>query len=145
MSSPLRRVPILDELNRGFWTAGRDHELRLRRCTNCRFWAHPPRPVCPRCWGRDLPWEATSGTATLYSYTINHKAWNPDVPVPYVIGMVELPEQAALRLTTNIVHCAPDDLVIGMPLRVAFEQQGEHFVPLFEPASLGKRPTIVAP
>ena len=24
MSLPLRRVPILDELNRGFWTAGRE-------------------------------------------------------------------------------------------------------------------------
>ncbi len=140
MSSPLRRVPILDELNRGFWTAGSDGVLRLRRCQRCRYWVHPPRPICPRCWQRDLPWEPTSGRATLYTYTINRRMWNPDVAVPYVIAMVELPEQAGLRLTTNIVNCAAEDLYIGLPLRVTFEQQGEHFVPLFEPGTIGRTP-----
>jgi len=140
MSPPLRRVPFLDELNTGFWTGGRDDELRLRHCSRCGYWVHPPRPVCPRCWARDLPWEATSGSGTLYTYTVNRKVWNPDVPVPYVIGMVELPEQAGLRLTTDIVHCQEDEVRIGMPLRVVFERQGEHFVPLFEPDRLGHTP-----
>ena len=139
MSSPRRRVPILDELNRGFWTAGSDGELRLRRCPRCRYWVHPPRPICPRCWQRDLPWEATSGAARLYTYTLNRKVWNPDVDVPYVIAMVELAEQAGLRLTTNIVNCAAEDLSIGMPLRVRFEQQGEHYVRSSSPAQLGVR------
>jgi uncharacterized OB-fold protein len=145
MSPPARRVPVLDDLNREFWTAGRDDTLRIRRCANCQFWLHPPRPMCPKCWGRDLVWEATSGTGTLYSFTVNHKAWNPDLPVPYVIGMVELTEQVGLRLTTNIVHCGSDELVLGMPLRVVFERQGEIFIPLFEPLDLGVRPTTVAP
>jgi uncharacterized OB-fold protein len=101
---------------------------------------YPPRPICPRCWQRDLPWEAATGTATLYSYTVNYKAWNPDVPVPYVIGMVELTEQAGLRLNTNIVNCDTGDVHIGMPLRVTFEQHGEHFVPLFEPDIIGHTP-----
>lgn len=130
---PARLVPTLHDLNRGFWTGGREHELRIRRCQRCGFWAHPPTLVCPKCWHRDLRWEATAGTATLYTFTLNHKAWNPDVPVPYVIAIVELPEQAALRLTTNIVNGAPEDLHIGMPLRVTFEQHGELFIPLFEP------------
>ena len=140
MPLPLRRVPTLDESNRGFWTAGRDGTLRLRRCGSCGFWVHPPRPICPKCWHRDLPWEATSGTAALYSYTVNRKPWNPDVDVPYVVGMVEMPEQVGLRLTTNIVRCAVADLYIGMPLRVVFEQQGEHFIPLFEPDKFGHMP-----
>jgi uncharacterized OB-fold protein len=140
MSSPSRKVPMLEELNRGFWTGGRHNQLQLRRCANCGFWVHPPRPVCPRCWGRELPWQATSGRATLYTFTINHKAWNPEVPTPYVIGMVELAEQAGLRLSTNIVNCAPEEVHIGMPLRVLFEPQGEHFVPLFEPDMFGHMP-----
>ena len=53
------------------------------------------------------------------------------------IGIVELPEQADLRLTTNIVNCAHEDLVIGMPMRVTFEihADGEDVIaiPLFEP------------
>jgi uncharacterized OB-fold protein len=78
--------------------------------------------------------------ATLYTYTVNHKVWNPDVRVPYVIGMVELMEQAGLRLTTDIVNCDAGDVYIGMPLRVTFEQHGEHFVPLFEPVIIGHTP-----
>ena len=131
---PLRIVPTLSDLNRGFWTSGSDDELRLRRCENCRFWVHPPGPMCPRCRNRALRWETTSGNATLFTFTINHKAWNPEIPVPYVIGIVELPEQEGLRLTSNIVNCGVDVVRIGMPLRVTFEQQEEFFLPLFEPA-----------
>jgi uncharacterized OB-fold protein len=94
---------------------------------------HPPGPICPKCWHGNLRWEATTGRATLFTYTLNHKPWNPEVPVPYVIGIVELPEQEGLRLTTNIVNCDADDLYIEMPLCVTFEQQGEVYIPLFEP------------
>jgi hypothetical protein len=55
------------------------------------------------------------------------------VPVPYAIGIVELPEQEGLRLTSNIVHCDVDDLFVGMPLRVSFERQEEFFIPVFGP------------
>ena len=130
---PARSVPTLSESNRGFWTAGADDELRLRRCQNCRHWVHPPTSVCPKCGQRDMRWEPTSGKATLYSFTVNRKAWNPDVPVPYVIGMVELPEQVGLRMTSNIVNCEVDQVYIGMPLRATFERHGDVYVPLFEP------------
>jgi hypothetical protein len=43
-------------------------------------------------------------------------------------------------MTTNIVNCATGDLVIDMPLRVTFEQQGEIFIPLFEPDAIGQLP-----
>jgi uncharacterized OB-fold protein len=142
---PLRRVPVLDGHNRGFWTAGRDGVLRLRRCHDCGHWAHPPKPICPKCRQRDLRWEATSGRATLFSYTLNHKAWNPDVPVPYALGIVELPEQAGLRMTSNIVNCAATDLAIGLPLRVTFEQQEDWFIPLFEPDADASGPENVTP
>jgi uncharacterized OB-fold protein len=34
---------------------------------------------------------------------------------------------------TNIVGCEPDDVTIGMPVRVQFEDRGEIFVPVFAP------------
>ena len=134
MTAPARVLPVLDHANRGFWTSGRDGQLRLRRCAACRYWVHPPRPACPACHRRRLAWEPVSGFGTLFTYTVNNKSWNPDVPVPYLIGIVELPEQDGLRLTTNLVNCTGEDVRIGMSLRVVFEQQGEHWVPLFEPA-----------
>ena len=55
--------------------------------------------------------------------------------MPYVIGLVELVEQAGLRLTTNIVNCPLERLAIGMPLRVVFEILNDDVaLPLFEPA-----------
>jgi len=64
---------------------------------------------------------------------VNHQAYRPEVPVPYVIAIVELNEQQHLRLPTNIVNCPIEDVHIGMRVRVLFEQHGEIFVPLFEP------------
>lgn len=133
MTTPPRVLPLLEDANRGFWTGGRDGRLLLRRCETCRYWIHPPRPACPRCRGRGLVWEAVSGRATLFTYTVNTKPWNPEVPVPYLIGIVDLPEQEGLRLTTNIVGSEVEEVWIGMALQVRFEQHGEHFVPLFEP------------
>ena len=37
--------------------------------------------------------------------------------------LVELPEQAGLRLTTNVVGCPADDVHIGMKVKVAFEHR----------------------
>ena len=44
---------------------------------------------------------------------------------------------AGLRLTTNIVGCAPEDVRIDMPVKVCFEAWDEVYLPLFEPASPG--------
>jgi uncharacterized OB-fold protein len=48
-----------------------------------------------------------------------------------VIAVVELAEQSDLRLPTNIVDCAPDEVRIGAAVHVHFEQHGEVFVPVF--------------
>ena len=84
--------------------------------------------------------EATSGKGTVFTFTINRHPYNPAVPLPYVIAIVELPEQEGLRFTTNIVHCAPEDVTIGMPVRVLFEQYDEIYVPVFEPDRRRLRP-----
>jgi uncharacterized OB-fold protein len=52
---------------------------------------------------------------------------------PDVIAIVELPEQSALRLTTNIVGCDVSAVHIGMQVRVRFESAEGVFIPLFEP------------
>jgi hypothetical protein len=57
--------------------------------------------------------------------------------VPYVVAIVELPEQSGLRLTTNIVNCQPDQVRIGMAVAVTFCEQEDVFLPLFEPVTHG--------
>jgi uncharacterized OB-fold protein len=89
--------------------------------------------MCGACLGRDVKPEATSGTGTVFSYTVNCQPWRPGLRIPYVIALVELAEQDGMRLNTNIVGCPPEDVRIGMPVRVTFEEDGEYFIPLFEP------------
>lgn len=136
--APFRVQPVLDDSNRFFWTSGEDGRLRFLRCQGCGYWLHPPLPRCPRCGGRDVAPEAVSGRAELYTYTVNHQSWDGSTE-PYAIALVTFPEldQDELRLTTNIVGVPVDELQIGMPLQVVFEQHDQVWFPLFEPAADG--------
>ena len=126
-----RMLPTITDQNRHFWTGGATGELLILRCQDCGFWVHPPKARCPQCNADRLVPEATSGLGTVFTFTINRHPYNPAVPLPYVIAIVELNEQPNLRFTTNIVNCDPGDVSVGMPVRVLFEQHGEVFVPVF--------------
>lgn len=130
---PFRVLPHLDAENEFFWTSGRDGRLRFLRCDRCAYFVHPPAPVCPKCFGRELNPEVVSGTGTVYSFTVNHHPWDGTTE-PWVIALVEIAEQADVRLTTNVVGVPADDVTIGLPVRVVFEDHDPVFVPLFEPA-----------
>ena len=130
---PFRLLPKVTPENEHFWRGGAEGELRFLRCRSCAWYLHPPSPICPRCLSRDLSPEALSGRATLHTFTINHQPWYPGLDPPYTVGIVELPEQAGLRLTTNVVNCDPDDVCVGMDLQVVFEEYDDVFLPMFEP------------
>lgn len=131
--TPPRILPRLTAVNQAFWTGGAAGQLLIQRCSSCRRWVHPPVERCPVCAGALVP-EPVSGRGTIFTFTVNFHEYNPAVPPPYVIAIVELDEQADLRLPTNIVSCEPDQLRCGLAVRVRFEQHGEVFVPVFEPA-----------
>ncbi len=130
---PFRVLPQLDAENEFFWTSGGEGQLRFLRCSQCEYLVHPPAPVCPKCLGRELAPHVVSGRATVHSYTVNHQPWD-GTSEPWAIGLVEIEEQDDVRLTTNIVGIAPDEITIGMAVRVVFEDHDPIFVPLFEPA-----------
>ena len=131
---PLRLLPQVTPENEHFWLGGADNELRFLRCGSCRYYVHPPAPLCPECLSRDLSPEAVSGRAVVHTFTVNHQPWIPGFEPPYVVAIVELDEQEGLRLTTNLVNCEPEDVSIGMRVKVLFEDLGEGvFLPLFEP------------
>jgi hypothetical protein len=128
-----RILPELTEVNRAFWTGGASGQLFVQHCDACVRWVHPTRADCPECGGTLAP-KAVSGRASLFTYTVNHQPFHPDVPPPYVIAIVELAEQADLRVPANVVGCDLDALRCGMKLTVCFERHGEYEVPCFKPA-----------
>jgi uncharacterized OB-fold protein len=136
VSQPFRILPRLDDWNREYWTAGERGELRLMRCQDCRTWLHPGGPICGNtdCRSRSLAWETTGGRGPLHTFTVNHQPWYPGLEPPYAIGIVELPEQAGLRITAGIVDVPVDDIRIDMELAVVFEQYDDVWLPFWGPA-----------
>jgi len=135
---PFRVLPRVTPSNEHFWRGGAEGRLQFLRCAACRTWIHPPSPVCPSCYGREIAVAAASGLATVVTFTLNHQPWVPSPDHPYAIAIVELDEQPGLRLMTNVVNCAAEDVHIGMRVRVRFEEHDDVWVPLFEPVEAGE-------
>jgi acetyl-CoA acetyltransferase/uncharacterized OB-fold protein len=126
-------LPAITEWNRFYWTSGSDGKLRLQSCGTCGSLQHPPTPVCRRC-GADHPApQEVSGRGTVQSHTTNYQPWSADALEPYSVAVVALDENPAIRITTNIVGCDPEQVHVGMRVRVAFEQIEDVWLPKFEP------------
>lgn len=128
----MRPLPKLTPENEFFWTAGADGVLRFQYCGACDRYLHPPGVLCPE--GGEAPEiREVSGRATVVGLTVNYQPWLPDMEVPYVIGLVAIEEDPLVRLTTLIVDAEPEDVVIGLPVSVRFEQHKDVWLPVFAP------------
>jgi uncharacterized OB-fold protein len=128
-----RMIPALTPTTEFFWTGGADGRLRILRCSKCSRYTHPPGPVCRWCLSSEVTPTEVSGRGTVYTFTENRQPWSERLTEPYVIAIVELVEQAGLRILTNLVDCAPADVSIGMPVEVTFEPADDVFLPFFRP------------
>ena len=132
----MRPLPELTPASEWFWTSGADGHLRIQSCTECATLVHPPVPICPSCRSRSSEPVIVSGRATVVGVTVNHHRWHPDLEPPYVVAVVALAESDDVRLTTNVVGCAPDEVHIGQEVVVRFEPHDDVWLPLFEPTGV---------
>jgi acetyl-CoA acetyltransferase/uncharacterized OB-fold protein len=131
--NPLPQVTLDNEF---FWTSGADGTLRIQHCESCSAYIHPPQPVCRYCHSHALAPAAVSGYATLIGFTVSHRFTHPGLPSPYVVAHVALEDDPRVKLVTNAVDCAPEDLYLGMRMEVTFEQADDVWLPLFKPAQV---------
>jgi uncharacterized OB-fold protein len=103
----------------GFRSGIDEGRLLLRRCLACSRAAYPPMPGCPHCGHPEGEVVEATGEGTLYSWTVCHVAFDPafDGDVPYVVGLVDLPEGARVVARLEI---AAAGLVGDAPVRVEF-------------------------
>jgi uncharacterized protein len=106
--------------------------LLIDHCDACEHWVHPAAGACRDC-GAALVARPVSGRGAVFTYTINYHAFNPELPTPYVIALVELAEQSGLRVAANIVDCEPDSVRCGLAVQL-LPQLGAGGAPLFAPA-----------
>lgn len=129
-----RPAPAVDPESAPFWDGTVEGVLRLQRCRDCGAAQHFPRWSCIRCHSTGLdPFDA-SGLGTVYSKTVirqhhmePYRSW-----LPYVVALVDLDEGP--RMMSNIVGCDPQQVQVGMRVRVLFDPVSpQAAVPLFEP------------
>jgi uncharacterized OB-fold protein len=136
-TAPVRPLPLPDDATRFFWDATREHRLEMQFCTDCKRFYHHPRPVCPGCLSSDMAPAELSGRGTVYTYTIAEQAFHPFFVerLPYTLIVVDLEEQPGLRFVSELVQCSPDDVTVGMPVEVVWEDVTDQItLPLFKPA-----------
>ena len=104
----------------------------LPRCGDCGKFHFYPKPVCPHCQGAKLAWAPASGRGEVYSHSTVHRAPSPAFKddVPYVIAIVKTDDGP--HLLSRVVGKAPEEVRIGMRVRVRLDRKGDVVLPVFE-------------
>lgn len=96
-------------------------KLMAAKCNKCGEVMLPPRPVCSKCFGKDMSWIEVKPEGKLLTYTVIHVAPKQfEAQVPYAVGIVKLEDGP--QLLGMIRGIEPDKLKIGMTLAVGFEK-----------------------
>ena len=121
---PLLR-PHVNPDNEGFWQGVRDHRLVFQKCDYCGLIVHRPRPTCPQCLSNQKSWVPSEGKGHVYTYAtvVNPRTGYPGINAPYSVVVVELLE--GVRLLGNMYDVEPEDIYIGMPIEVVFDDIAE--------------------
>jgi hypothetical protein len=128
-------LPRINEMSRPYWEGAKRHELLLQKCQECGHYRYPPGETCPSCLSDKLEWVKVSGRGSVYTWTVFHQAYHPAYKddIPYAVVVVELEEGP--RMITNLVNCRIEDIKMGMPVEVVFDDVTEEVsLPKFRPA-----------
>lgn len=128
-------LPVADPDSAPYWEGCRRHELLLQHCAGCGQVRFPPAGSCPHCGGDRAEWIEASGRGTVYSWIVVERPIPPQVygdDVPYVVALIELDE--GVRLPTNLIDCAPAEIVGGLAVEVVFDDVTDEItLPKFRP------------
>ena len=130
-ASPM--LPLVTPDTAFFWDGTAVGEQRIQRCARCGALRHPPGPMCPGCGeASDGGYVVAAGTGEVFSYVVHHHPPVPGKRLPMVVALVQLPE--GVRILGEMPGVRPDQVRIGLPVRVTFTQAGDMALPAWRPA-----------
>lgn len=131
--TPSKPIPMPDDASRPFFDGAREGRLMLMKCGRCARIRLPAHTHCDNCLSTEVEWVQSSGRGTLHTFGVMHQRYHPAfVPdIPYDVSVVELEEGP--HIVTNIVDTPNEDLRVGMPVEVVFEQHEDVAIPKFRP------------
>jgi hypothetical protein len=126
-------LPLVTPDTAFFWDGTAVGELRIQRCAACGALRHPPGPMCPGCGeASDGGYVVAAGTGEVFSYVVHHHPPVPGKRLPMVVALVQLPE--GVRIIGEMPGVRPDQVRIGLPVRVTFTPAGDMILPAWRPA-----------
>jgi uncharacterized OB-fold protein len=127
--------PLADAISLPFWQAAAEHRLVVQRCTGCGHMRLPPAPICPECRSTVSDWKNLSGRGEVYTYTVVHRPIAANQTLPFVIAVIALEGAGGVRMISNLVDAAPEELAIGLPVELVWEDMSaELSIPRFRPS-----------
>ena len=137
MSNYAKPLPEITEITKPLWEASKRGELVIQKCRKCGHMQWYPRPSCVNCASRELEWTKVSGRGKVYSFTVvrqvigNSPEFQKDIP--FVVAEIDLEE--GVRLYSNIIGIAHEEVEVDMPVEVVFEEcTTDISLPKFKPA-----------
>ena len=114
-------LPELQGFAKDFYGWCKKRELRFQRCSDCGAWRHVPREMCAECGSWRWEWSRSSGRGSVFTWTVVVRAMHPafEAKVPFAPAVIEMEE--GVRLLSLVVDCPPEELEIGMPVEVVFD------------------------
>ena len=135
MSEYKKPIPSPQGESDFYWEKAKQEELWLRECpVNGPYFY--PIDISPGALRKDTKLIKASGKATLFTYSIVHRAPHPGFmdDVPFVTAIVELEEGPLMPTNIIMDEPTPEKLEIGMPLIVEFEHINDKIaLPKFKP------------
>jgi hypothetical protein len=121
-----------DPVMRPFWEGARAHKLLLQRERDTGAVHWPPKPAYWK--GGKLEWFEARGTGEVYSYVVGYEPFLPAFKdlLPHIMVLAQLDEGP--RLVGYMVRCRPDEMAIGMRVRVVYKVLTDRVtLPVWEP------------
>jgi uncharacterized OB-fold protein len=100
------------------------YRLEASKCKGCGSVWFPPRLICADCGKRQFEQVTLADRGKVQTFTVIRVAPSEFCnQAPYAIGIVELDD--GVMLQCQIADCAPEDLKIGMPVKIEFRKVKE--------------------
>ena len=133
---PLTYVPG-DPMTDAFWKAAQEKTLAFQRCADCQAFRHPPGPLCPQCNSFSWEFAPVAGKGTVFTFNVVYHPLMSSLAdyIPFNVTVVEFPDAPGVRFITNVVGTPPDEIHVGMPVEVVFEETADgKIIPRVQPA-----------